>query len=243
MKLNSPLPHSRSSALSNFPSSGLCSSMPFPPIPPLPHFRTRALPNFPVPPYRAVVIGGSAGGVEALSIVLSEFPADFPLPILVVQHLHPSDNGSFVSYVARMVCLPVLEPCDKERIECGCIYTAPANYHMLVERDGTISLSVDERVNWSRPSIDVLFESAALAWGGAVVAVILSGANSDGTKGMQALREAGGLTIAQDLATAEYPVMPKSAIDAGVVNEVLSPEGIRRRLIGIGKVSSHRMTD
>jgi chemotaxis response regulator CheB len=81
----------------------------------------------------------------------------------------------------------------------------------------------------------VLFESAALAWGGAVVAVILSGANSDGTKGMQAVWEAGGLTIAQDLATAEYQIMPKAAIDAGVVDEVLSPEGISLRLIGIGK--------
>ena len=232
MKLNSTLPHSRTFEL---PQLRPLLLRVFSTTPPLPHSRTPELSNFPVSSYRAVVIGGSAGGVEALSIVLSEFPPNFPLPILVVQHLHPSDNGSFVSYIARMVCLPVLEPCDKEKIECGCIYTAPANYHMLVERDGTISLSVDERVNWSRPSIDVLFESAALAWGGAVVAVILSGANSDGTKGMQAVREAGGLTIAQDLATAEYPIMPKAAMAAGVVDEVLSPEGIRRRLIGIGK--------
>lgn len=184
--------------------------------------------------FRAVVIGGSAGGVEALSVILSNFPMEFALPILAVQHLHPSDKGSFVSHIARMATLPVIEPCDKEKIECGRIYTAPANYHMLVERDWTVSLSVDERVNWSRPSIDVLFESAALAWEEALVAVILSGANADGTKGMRAVREAGGLTIAQDPAGAKYPFMPKAAIDAGVVDEVLSPEYIRLWLIEIG---------
>lgn len=114
------------------------------------------------------------------------------------------------------------------------MYTAPANYHMLVERDGSIGLSVDERVNLSRPSIDVLFESAALAWGEAVVAVILSGANADGAEGMRAVKAAGGFTIAQDPASAEHPVMPQTAIDAGAVDEVLRVEEIGRLLAKLG---------
>jgi two-component system, chemotaxis family, protein-glutamate methylesterase/glutaminase len=180
--------------------------------------------------YIAVVIGGSAGGVKALDTILSVLPRDFDLSILVVQHLHASDNGSFALHVARMTRLPVVEACDKERIEHGCLYTAPANYHMLVERNGTISLSVDERVNWSRPSIDVLFESAALVWGKAVVAVILSGANADGAKGIRAVKEAGGLTITQDPADAETPIMLQAAIDTGAVDQVLRAEEIGRLL-------------
>lgn len=185
--------------------------------------------------YRYVVIGGSAGGVEALSAILSVLPADFSLPVLAVQHLHSSDDGNFALHMDRATRLHVVEPCDKEQIEHGHVYTAPANYHMLMERDGTIGLSVDERVNWSRPSIDVLFESAALACGESVVAVILSGANTDGSKGICAIRKAGGLTVAQDPMCAETPIMPQAAIDTGAVDEVLSVEDIGRLLTGLGK--------
>jgi two-component system, chemotaxis family, protein-glutamate methylesterase/glutaminase len=183
---------------------------------------------------RAVVIGGSAGAGVPLGVILSTLPADCELSILIVQHLHASDGGSFAEHMAGMTRLSVVEPCDKARIERGRVYTAPANYHMLVEREGTICLSVDERVAWSRPSIDVLFESAVLAWGEAVVAVILSGANADGTKGMRAVKEGGGLTIAQSPASAEYPVMPQAAISAGAVSEVLCAEDIGRRLAKLG---------
>lgn len=180
--------------------------------------------------YNAIVIGGSAGGLAALEVIFSALPKDFALPILVVQHLHPSDDGSFARHMAILTKLPVVEPCDKQRIERGHVYVAPANYHMLVEQDGTISLSVDERVNWSRPSIDVLFESAARVWQESVIAVILSGANADGAEGLLAIKTAGGLTIAQDPASAEIPVMPQAAIDAGAVDEVLSAKEIGRRL-------------
>jgi two-component system chemotaxis response regulator CheB len=185
-------------------------------------------------------MGGSAGGVEALVTIFSALPTDFELPVLVVQHLHPSDDGSFIRHIASATRLRVVEPCDKERIEPGCVYAAPANYHMLVERNGTIVLSVDERVNWSRPSIDVLFESAIYAWGEAVVAVLLSGANADGAKGMAAVKEAGGLTIAQDPASAQTPIMPQAAIDAGAAVEVLRAEEIGRRLIELGTRRSER---
>ncbi len=188
--------------------------------------------------YKAVVMGGSAGGFEALDAILSALPKDFMLPILVVQHLHPSDDGSFVRHVARTTRLSVVEPCDKERIGCGCVYAAPANYHMLVERNGTIALSVNEKINWSRPSIDVLFESAARVWGESLIAVILSGANNDGTKGMRAVKEAGGLAIVQEPASATTPVMPQAAIDAGAVNEVLELKEIGQRLIELGTMRS-----
>ena len=181
--------------------------------------------------FRAVVIGGSAGGVEGLTAIFAALPSDFELPVLVVQHLHPSDDGAFARHLALITRLPVVEPCDKERIERGRVYAAPANYHMLVDRNGTISLSVDEKVNWSRPSIDVLFESAAIAWGEAVIAVLLSGASADGAKGMRSVREAGGLTIAQDPDDAGYPFMPQSAIDAGGVGEILGLKEIGQRLI------------
>lgn len=180
--------------------------------------------------YKAVVIGGSAGGVEALMIILLELPKAFALPILAVQHLYTSDDGSFARHMARATLHPVVEPCDKTMIEHGRVYAAPANYHMLVERDGTISLSVDERVNWSRPSIDVLFESASYTWGESLIAAILSGANNDGAKGICAVKKAGGLTIAQDPTSARNPIMPQAAIDTGAVDEVLCPEKIGRLL-------------
>jgi len=184
--------------------------------------------------YKAVVIGGSAGGVEALNVILSALSENFALPVLVVQHLHPSDDGSFALHIARNTKLSVVEPIDKALIECGHVYTAPANYHMLVERDGTIGLSVDERVNWSRPSIDVLFESAALVWGESLIAVILSGANADGAKGICSVKKAGGFTIAQDPASAETRVMPQAAIDTGAVDKALRPEEIGQLLAGLG---------
>lgn len=184
--------------------------------------------------YKAVVIGGSAGGVEALNVILSALANDFALPVLTVQHLHASDDGSLARHVAGATRLPVIEPCDKAPIECGRVYTAPANYHMLVEREGTISLSVDERVNWSRPSIDVLFESAAHTWGESLIAIILSGANADGAKGIRVVKEAGGLTIAQDPADAKTPVMPQAAIDTKAVDEVMTAEKIGRLLAEIG---------
>ncbi len=185
----------------------------------------------------AIVMGGSAGGYTALATILAALPGNFAPPVLVVQHLHSSDDGSFAQNLAGTARVPVIEPCDKERIEGGRIYTAPANYHMLIERGGTISLSVDERVNWSRPSIDVLFESAARVWGADLIAVILSGASADGTNGLRAVKAAGGRTIAQDPASAETPFMPRMAIDSRVVDEALSPEGIANRLVELSNAN------
>jgi two-component system chemotaxis response regulator CheB len=184
--------------------------------------------------YQVVVIGGSAGGAESLRVILSVCPPDFSLPILVAQHLHPSDGGSFARHLALATQLLVIEPCDKQPIERGCVYTAPANYHMLLERSGQISLSVDGKVNWSRPSIDVLFESAVYACGDGVVAVLLSGASSDGADGIRRVRAVGGLTIVQEPRDAGVRLMPQSAINTKAVDEVLPAEAIGRRLIQLG---------
>ncbi len=179
----------------------------------------------------AVVMGGSAGSLGVFDAVLGALPEDYALPLLLVLHLPADDAGSFALHLAQVSRLPVVEPCDKQRIEGRHVYTAPANYHMLVERGGHVALSVDERVNWSRPSIDVLFESAAGAWGRELVAVILSGANADGAMGLLAVKAAGGHTLAQDPAGAASPLMPLAAIKVGAVDEILSPEGIALRLI------------
>lgn len=183
----------------------------------------------------AIVIGGSAGALVALEVILAALPANFAPPILVVEHLHASDDGAFARHLAHASVLPVIEPCDKAPIRGGCVYVAPANYHMLVEREATISLSVSEKVNWSRPSIDVLFESAARVWRDGLIAVILSGASADGAQGLVAVKAAGGHNFAQDPAGADTPLMPQAAINTGVVDEVLPPAEIARRLIELGK--------
>ena len=139
-------------------------------------------------------------------------------------------RGALAEHLGRLAKLKVVEPCDKERISPGRVYVAPANYHMLVEREGIISLSTDERVNWSRPSIDVLLQSAARAWGEELIAIILSGANSDGALGLEAVKEAGGLTIAQNPAEASYGIMPQAAMDTGSVDLVMSAAEMARCL-------------
>ena len=185
--------------------------------------------------YKAVVMGGSAGGFDAMTEILAPLPKDFQLPILVVQHMHPRDEGAFAKHLARATGLHVIEPFDKEAIHAGCVYTAPANYHMLVEKNGTIALSVDEKVRWSRPSIDVLFESAAHTWFERLIAVILSGANHDGTHGMQTIKALGGLTVAQSPASAEQAIMPQAAIEAVEMDYIMPPEDIAALFTRLGK--------
>jgi len=189
-------------------------------------------------PYDIVVMGGSAGGFNAFKTVLSALTPDFFMPVLLVQHLHPSDEGLFAQHMAMMLGIKVREPWDKEPIEPGKVYVAPADYHMLVERGGTIALSTDEKVNWSRPSIDVLFESAAFLYGNRVIGIILTGASTDGTAGIRAIKAAGGLTIAEDPSTAEFPFMPQSAIESGAVDLVLTAEQIGKTLSVFGQQSN-----
>ena len=162
----------------------------------------------------AVVIGASAGAVEALSKILPALPADFPRPILLVVHV-PPDRKNLLAPLFQSKCrMTVREADDKEPALPGVIYFAPPDYHLLVESDGTLSLSADEPIQYSRPSIDVLFESAADAYGTALVGVVLTGANADGAKGLKAVADAGGTAIVEDPATAYSEAMPLAAIRA-----------------------------
>ena len=176
--------------------------------------------------YKAVVMGMSAGGLVAMKKLFPSLPPDFPVPVITVQHMHTSQDGFFVEHLAAGLKITVKEALDKEPIKPGHVYFAPPNYHLLVEKEISFALSIDRLVNYSRPSIDVLFESAAPVWQSGLVGIILTGANGDGAKGMLAIKEHGGLTIAQKPSTAEYPVMPQAAIDTGGVDKVLTIQEI-----------------
>ena len=178
--------------------------------------------------------------MAALLQVMKAIPADFQLPMVAAFHLHKSDGGRFAEHLDLKTPLTVVEAREKSRIEPGHIHVAPADYHLLVERDGTLTLSADKKVNWARPSIDVLFESAARAWGDEVIAVILSGANSDGAAGLKLISEMGGLCIAQDPDTAQSRYMPLAAIEMAAVERVLDPEQIGEALVALaGKARPH----
>lgn len=172
--------------------------------------------------YKAVVMGTSSGGLTALKTILPALPANFALPVIIVQHVGAASDGFWIEMLNKLCNLQVKEADEKETIKQGYIYVAPPNYHLLVERDETFSLSIDERVNFARPSIDVLFESAAMAYKDGLIGIILTGANHDGASGMRRIKECGGLTIAQDPATAESPTMPQAAIRFSKIDHILS---------------------
>ena len=163
---------------------------------------------------RAVAIGASAGAVEALLQILPSLAADFPVPILVVVHVPPDRSNALVPLLQAKCQIKVKEAEDKEPTHPGVVYFAPADYHLLVENDGSLSLSSDEPVNYSRPSIDVLFESAADAFAPALTAVVLTGANEDGARGLKAVMDLGGDGVVEDPAGAYAQAMPAAALGA-----------------------------
>lgn len=171
--------------------------------------------------YGVVVIGVSAGGMNALSILIPSLPQDFPLPVVVVQHLHVDSVGFLDEFLEDASSLRVKEADDKEPLRPGTVYVAPADYHLLIEEIGMLSLSVDDPLNYSRPSIDVLFDSAAGVFGNEAIGIILTGANADGSQGLKRIKAGGGLAIVQDPATAEAEAMPRAAIQATSVDHVL----------------------
>jgi two-component system chemotaxis response regulator CheB len=180
--------------------------------------------------YELVVIGTSAGGLNALQVILSGLSPEFNLPIVIVQHRLPVAEEFMVFALQESCLLKVKEADHGDWLESGRVYLAPANYHLLVERDKHLSLSIDDKVCYSRPSIDVLFETAVDAYEQHLIAIILTGANQDGTEGMVKIKEKGGLTIAQDPQTAEVHIMPHSPIARGVVDKVLSLDEIAHYL-------------
>lgn len=171
--------------------------------------------------YRLVAIGCSMGGMRALEIILKSLPKEFPLPIVVVQHRYRTSNDSLPNFFRRHSQLAVVDALDKQWIQPGHVYFAPADYHLLVDPEGELSLSVDERVEYARPSIDVLFDSAADAFSNGVIGVILTGANADGAHGAKRIKERGGFVLVQDPETAESPEMPRAAIAATRVDRIL----------------------
>jgi len=183
--------------------------------------------------YKVVVIGSSAGGMDALRILLAALPRTFALPILIVQHLSATSDSFLANYLNTQCQLRVKEADEKEKIFHGTVYLAPPNYHLLVEDDETLSLSVEEKVNYARPSIDVLFESAAYAFGKGVIGIVLTGANTDGSRGLSIIKQFGGLAIVQDPDGASVDTMPRAAIAATKVDYILSLEKISDLLMEI----------
>ena len=183
--------------------------------------------------YGAIVIGVSSGGMTALKFIFSALPAGFSIPIIIVQHVSARSDNEWIKLLNDKSNLNIKEADEKEKIETGNVYIAPSNYHLLIEKDKTFSLTIDEYVNFARPSIDVMFESAAEAYKNKLIGIVLTGSNSDGTKGIKRIKELGGIAIIQDPETAESPNMPASAIAAIQPDYILSLEKIVQLLVKI----------
>lgn len=181
----------------------------------------------------AVVIGASAGGVEALSEILPALPASLRPALLIVLHLPRERPSLLVEIFANRCALPIREANDKEPVEPGTVYFAPPDYHMLVEKSRQIALSTDEPVHYSRPSIDVLFESAADVYADRLLGIILTGANADGAAGLHAVHRAGGVTVVQRPDSAKVPLMVVSALQRNPADFVLSLPEIAELLQGL----------
>lgn len=181
----------------------------------------------------AIVVGGSAGAIEVLSGLLSGLPATFKLPVIVVVHLPPRRASLLPELFANKCALAVREPQDKQPVTAG-IWFAPPDYHLLVESGRTFALSIDEPVKYCRPSIDVLFESAARVYARRLLGVILTGANDDGASGARTISDCGGIVVVQDPLTADSKAMPQAAIASSAPQLVGSPAELRSVISGSG---------
>jgi two-component system, chemotaxis family, protein-glutamate methylesterase/glutaminase len=188
--------------------------------------------------YDLVVVGGSAGAIDALRTILSRLPNDFPAAVAIVIHI-PAEGPSLLPEVLSTPGGPPMKVAeDKEPIVPGMIYFAPPDYHLLVESGRTFALSLDERVHFSRPAIDVLFESAAAAYGDRLLGIVLSGASADGAQGLRAVAAAGGTTVVQSLETSEMIAMPAAALQAVPGSVELNAAAVAELLRSGGEVQS-----
>jgi two-component system, chemotaxis family, protein-glutamate methylesterase/glutaminase len=186
--------------------------------------------------FSLVILAGSAGALENIEIILSAMPERFTVPVLVVVHrMRNIQSGLADIFRRKRTVIPVQEITDKEEIRPGTIYIAPANYHVLIEDDRTFALDYSELVNYSRPSIDVTFDSASQVLGPGLVTVLLSGANEDGTAGTFSAKARGALTIVQDPADAEFKTMPASALKVTTPDHLLPSRGIATLIADIVK--------
>lgn len=180
--------------------------------------------------YKAIAIGTSYGGLEALKLILPALKKGFPLPIIIILHIGDHNNDTFINHMNSVCDLEVKEAEGNEPIRPGVIYFAPPNYHLQVENDFTFSLSIAEKLNYSRPSIDVLFESAAWVYNKSLIGVILTGANSDGANGLKTIKDLGGTTIVQNPCSSISPAMPRAALKISKPDLTLKLEEIAGKL-------------
>ncbi len=209
--------------------AGLSSPIPHPS--PVPNYSTR-------PPVEVVALAASAGGLQALTRVLAGLKTDFRASVVVVQHLDPRHRSMMAEILGRRTPLPVSQAKDGETLQPGHVYISPPDQHLLVNLDGTLSLTHTELVHFLRPSADLLFESVAASYKERAVAVVLSGTGMDGAFGVRAIKEMGGIVIAQDEKTAEFFGMPEAAIQTGKVDYILPLDDIAitlTRLVEAGK--------
>jgi len=176
--------------------------------------------------YKAVVIGGSAGSFQGMVKILSQLPKGFPLPIIMALHRLKHVRHGFVEALSLKSVVQVTEPFDKEQIKKGCVYLAPANYHMSVELGHYFALSTEEMINNSRPAIDITLSTCAYVYKERLIGILLSGANRDGALGMKHIKERGGLTIVQDPAECMIDTMPKGAMAVTKIDHVLKVDQI-----------------
>ena len=188
-------------------------------------------------PYSIVAMGTSWGGLSAMIKVLGGLPAEFSIPIVVVQHRSKDSDRLLVQLLKDATPLNVCDVGDKDALSAGTVHVAPANYHTLIE-SGYLSLSTEEPVRYSRPSIDVMFSSAADAYGPETLGVVLTGANEDGASGLADIVKRGGRALVQDPKTAEVRVMPDAAIRAAPTAEVLPLDGLALRLLELSRESA-----
>jgi len=179
-----------------------------------------------MPRTKVLLIGGSAGSLEVLIKILPRLTAIPTFAIVIILHRKSSEDSTLEELLSVKTTLPVKDVEDKVVLETGNIYVAPSDYHLLFEKNNLLSLDTSEKINYSRPSIDVSFESAADAFGPAVVAILLSGANADGTHGLAEIKAAGGTVVIQNPESAEMPYMPRNAIENVAANHILGIEEI-----------------
>lgn len=179
---------------------------------------------------KVVVIGGSAGSIDALMKLFPVLKNPITFVLIIVLHRKNSVDSTLADLFSMKTSIPVSEVEDKDPIEPGKIYVAPADYHLLVEEEGVFALDASEKINYSRPSLDVTYESIAEVYGSAAIGILLSGANADGTDGLNAMKKAGALTIVQDPVTAQTPFMPHHALQHVKIDFVFSVEEIAQFL-------------
>src|SRR5438105_2391413 len=187
--------------------------------------------RFPGAEFDVVALASSAGGIAAIGHILASLPADFPAAIVVVQHLDPRHRSLMAEILRRRTSLDVVQAAEGDRIRPGTVHIAPPDRHLLVNRDGSLSLSHSELVHFVRPSADLLFESVAASYKERAIAVVLTGTGSDGSMGIGAIKKMGGTVVAQDQASAEFDGMPAAAIRSGNPDFILPLDEIAAALV------------